>query len=406
MVQDNQGKIWTKEFTIVTFVNFFTAMNFYLLMITMASFSMTKFGASPAIAGFCVSAFTIGALVMRFFVGSSLSKYGYKKVLMVGIIACVVFSVSYFFVTSIPLLIVIRVLHGLTFGINSSAAATIASDIIPPEKKGQGIGYYSMSQIMATCVGPFVGVWLTVTGSYNLVFYFCISLAVLNLILAPMMKLRKIVLTEAEKKAASGFRITNVLEPRVVPVCIIAALVYMCYASISSFLAVYAKAYNLVAAASVFFVVYSVVILITRPPISKLFDKKGENSVLYPALICFALGFAIYSHAPNSIFLLISAAIIGVGYGASQSSCQSVAVKYTEKNRLAFANTTYYLMSDIGMTLGPIIAGLLVTPFGYKGMYNWVFIFTIIIVVLYYLLHGRREKQLEAEVLGIGKQAS
>lgn len=74
-------KVWTKDFTAIFCINFFVAMNFYLLMVVISDYSMNRFNASPSEAGFSASIFIIGALVARIFSGKWITQYGYKKTL-------------------------------------------------------------------------------------------------------------------------------------------------------------------------------------------------------------------------------------------------------------------------------------------------------------------------------------
>jgi MFS family permease len=110
-------KLFTKEYLIVTFVNFLVAINFYLLIIIISEFAINKFNAPLSQAGFSVSIFIIGALVMRLFVGKWLMRFGYKRILVIGIIANVITSLAYFWINSILLLLMVRLIHGATLSL-------------------------------------------------------------------------------------------------------------------------------------------------------------------------------------------------------------------------------------------------------------------------------------------------
>ena len=143
-----KAKLWTKEYIITTFVNFLAAMNYYLLMIVISEYAMNEFHSSSSQAGFTASIFVIGALIARLFVGKWIARVGYKKMLCVGVIASIVMTLTYFGANSVALLFVIRFFHGAAFGITSTSSATIVADIVPKDRKGEGIGYYSLSQTL------------------------------------------------------------------------------------------------------------------------------------------------------------------------------------------------------------------------------------------------------------------
>jgi len=387
-MNSEKQRLWTKEYIITTLVNFLIALNFYLLMIIIADYAMKKFDSPPSEAGFTASIFIIGALVTRMFAGKWIARIGYKKMLCGGVIGCLVMTLFYFHVNSVMLLIAVRFFHGASFGFTSTATATIISDIVPGERSGEGIGYYSLSQTLATAIGPFIGMFLSRHGSYNMIFAACTIVAGLSLVMAPFLSLRKIELTEEQMKGMREFKPGNYVEYRVIPIAVICLLVYLCYSSIVSFIAVYAKEINMAEQAGFFFIVYAVIVLISRPVVGRLFDLKGENSIMYPAIIIFAAGMLLFSRSYHGYVLLLSAALIGLGFGAIQSCTQTIAVKVTPRHRMGLANSTYFMFSDIGMGIGPLLVGFIIPFTGYRGMYMVVAIIAFACLLFYYLLHG------------------
>lgn len=389
----NKPKLWTKEFIITALVNFFAALNFYLLMIIISEFAMKKFNSSPSEAGFTASIFIIGSLAARVFVGKWMMSVGYKRILCVGVFVGLVMTLAYFGVNNVIMLLAVRLLHGASFGITSTATATIISDVVPKERRGEGIGYFSLSQIIATAIGPFIGMFLSQQGSYISIFTACTIASLIGLIILPFLSLQKKQVTEEQKNGMQGFKLSNFIEPKAIPISIVCLLVYMCYSSIVSFLTVYSKEINLVYAASFFFIVYAVIVLISRPIVGKMFDLKGENLIMYPAILSFVVGLLLFSQSYHGYVLLISAVLIGLGFGAIASSTQTIAVKVTSPQRLGLANSTYYMFSDIGMGFGPLAAGFVVPYIGYRGMYTVVAIIALVCIALYYFLHGKKVVQ-------------
>lgn len=86
-------------------------------------------------------------------------------------------------------------------------------------------------------------------------------------------------------------------------------------ASVQQFLFSYIRNINLVDAGSFFFLIYAAAMVISRPFTGRWFDKKGENFVIYPSFVLFALGIVILALSKIGFTLLLSATLIGVGYG-------------------------------------------------------------------------------------------
>jgi MFS family permease len=385
----NPTKLWTKAFIVTALINFLVALNFYLLMIIISEFALNTLKTTSSEAGLTASIFIIGALLARVFVGKWMMRFGYKKILSVGVTAGLAMTLAYFVANGVMLLLAVRFLHGMTFGITSAATATIVADIIPQERRGEGIGYYSLSQILATAIGPFLGMFLSQHGSYNTIFTACALASFVSLILLPLLALRKKEAHEDPKQETEAFKLSSFIEPKAIPISMICLLIYMCYSSVVSFLNLYAKEIHLADAASFFFVVYAIVVFISRPMIGRMFDLKGENTIMYPAILTFGLGMLLFSHSHSGFVLLLSAVLIGLGFGAIASSTQTIAVKVTPPHRLGLANSTYYMFSDIGMGIGPLAVGFVIPYLGYSGMYTFVGMIALACLALYYFFHGK-----------------
>ncbi|RKJ47353.1 MFS transporter, partial [Butyricicoccus sp. 1XD8-22] len=113
--------------------------------------------------------FIIGTLIGRLVIGSSIDKIGRKKTLFIGLILYVITTSMYFIQVDINFLLITRLLHGITLGVASTATGTIVAQIIPTTRKGEGIGYYSMSATLATAIGPFIGLLMSQHSSAEMI---------------------------------------------------------------------------------------------------------------------------------------------------------------------------------------------------------------------------------------------
>jgi MFS family permease len=395
----NKTKLWTKDFLTSTFTNFFLMLNYYLLVVVMTLYAMDTFGSSPSEAGFASSIFVIGALCARLYCGRRIEQVGRRKLLVVGTILSLVMTILYFGVTTIWFLFVIRFLHGAAYGIASTAIGTIVTHLIPDDRRGEGIGYYMLSLTLASAIGPFLGMFLTQHGGFRLIFVVCAIFGVLSFVSAFFLSVPEVKLTNEQLDEMKGFKWSNLFESKAIPISIVCSIIYFCYSSILSFLSPYAKEIHLVDAASFFFIVYSVAILISRPFTGRLFDSKGENITMYPAFLIFMIGMALLSQAHHGVTLLLAGAFLGFGLGVIQSCGLAIAVKATPRERLGLANSTFYIFLDGGVGIGPFVLGLFIPFTGYRGMYIGMAIVVAVCLLLYYLLHGRTAKLREHVIM-------
>jgi MFS family permease len=380
----------TRSFIVIWLVNFFNAVVFLLLMVVMSKVAADRFGASTAVAGLTASIFVIGSFVLRPVLGRRMHQFGQTKVLYAGSIFSLLLTLAYFLANSNGLLLLIRFLHGAAHGTTALAAGTIVAGVVPRERYGEGIGYFTLGATLSTAIGPFVGLFLIRRGGFQPIVITCAVLLVLALAALPFLGVKDLKLTAEQRSETKGFKLSNYIEPKALPVCLSIMVSYLCYSSVSSFLALYSQEIRLTTAASVFFIVYAVMIFVTRPVLGRWFDIKGENSVIYPSIILFAFGLGIMAIAAHAPVLLLAAAVMGLGFGGIQAFGRALTVKLTPPHRMAQATSTFYIFGDTGLGIGPLLCGLLIPVTGYRGMYGIMAGLTLVSLGLYHVLHGRR----------------
>ncbi|WP_373604854.1 MFS transporter [Fredinandcohnia onubensis] len=387
---DNQ-KLWTKDFIIVSSINFFLTFIFYLLVVIIAVYAVDEYGASTSQAGLVTGIFIVGTLIGRLFIGRYIDMIGRKKTLFIGLILFTITTFLYFVHAGITFLLINRFIHGVTLGIASTATGTIVAQIIPPKRRGEGIGYFSMSATLATAIGPFIGLFMSQHTTYQVIFGLCLVIGVITLLTSLILSVPPIELQSNQTQEKKGFSIANYVEPKALPIAIVTFAISLCYASVLSFINFYAIEIELVTAASFFFLVYSIAILLSRPFTGRLMDIKGANYVMYPAFIVLAIGMFLLSIAHNSITLLLSGALIGLGFGNMQSCTQAVAIKLTPAHRMGLATSTFYIFLDAGLGFGPYLLGFLVPITGYSKLYSILGIVALASIILYFFMHGKKE---------------
>ena len=319
--------------------------------------------------------------------------------MIVGMVAFALTTCLYFLSHSVETLIVVRFLHGLALGVGSTAAGTAVAHIIPPDSKAEGIGHYSLSTTLASAIGPFLGLWLLQHAGFNWIFALCLVIAVLGLLAATWLKVPEIDPSHKEIRGLE-FSFGRLLEARAIPVAAVTFLGGLCYASVLAFINVYAAELDLVAAASFFFIVYSVVVLCSRPVTGRLMDRKGSSVVVYPCCVLLAAGLILLANAHTGTVLLVAAALIGLGFGNLQSALYAVAVKVVAPHRMGLATSTFFIFMDGSLGFGPYLLGLTISRMGYRNLYWSMAALAVLCIGAFYLLHGRHAARLRAAPAG------
>lgn len=383
--------LWTKDFVLFIGSNFFVSLNFYILVTTMALYSIEQFQASESQAGLASSIFIVGALIARIFAGALIEKIGRKKMLYFGLALFLVATFFYFFSGTLSILLLVRFVHGLAFGLSATAMNTTVMDSLPIERRGEGTGYFSLSSTAATAFGPFIGILILNKYDMNTIFVYAFIMTIIAFVLAFLAKVKEADLTPEERKLIPvSFKLNHLLSIEVLPIAGLTLLMGVCYASIMSFINIYAKEVNLITAGTYFFLIYGAFLFISRPVAGKILDAKGDNVVIYPAIFMFSISLILLSIAESTFIFLLAAVFAALGFGTYLSCAQVVSAKVAPRNKIGLAVSTFYIGLDTGVGIGPIVLGLMLPYTGYQKMYMYLAILVFLLLFVYYAIHGRK----------------
>lgn len=384
-----QEKLWTRPFIMVSLINFIIMLSMFLLLVTISTYAVDEYHVSTSTAGLVSGIFIVGSLFGRFWAGKNIDILGQKKILIIGTVLFTITTGLYFLSFNLPILLAVRLFNGMGCGVASTATGTIAAFITPMKRRGEGISYFSMSAVMATAVGPFLGMFLLQFITFRQLFIFCLVLAIIACFMLSMIKTNDQP-KKATTSASKGIRLSEYIDKNAVPIGIVVLICCTAYSSVLSFISFFTKENNLVTAGSFFFLAYAVTVLLSRPITGKLMDNKGANIVMIPALISYVMGLFTLSITHNAFILLLAAVFLGFGYGNFQSIAQAIAVKVTEHEKMGLATSTYFIFLDFALGFGPYVLGIFIPTLGMHGLYRTMSIVVIIGMVAYYFLHGRK----------------
>lgn len=387
----HREKLWTKDFTMVSTINFLLTLVFYLLIVIIGSHAVEAYGATLSEVGLVTGLFVVGTLLGRLFTGRAIDRVGRKKTLIVGLILFTLATTLYFVQIGIGFLIFARFLHGAMLGIASTGAGTIVAQVLPSTRRAEGIGYYSTGATLATATGPFIGMYMMKASSSMMIFVLCLMIGLAALVMASFLQVPAMEMKQAAPK--NNWKFSSFVEVNAVPISMITLIIAIGYAGLLSFFNLYAEEANLEQAASVFFVVYAFSILLSRPFTGPLIDRMGANIVMYPTFALYGGGMILLAFAQNGAMLLTAAVLIGLGFGNMQSSIQAIAIQVTPPERVGLATSTFYIFLDAGLGLGPYLLGFIVAMMGYRSLYVMLGTLILFAAVLYYFLHGRKDRE-------------
>src|SRR5690625_1874687 len=336
----------------------------------------------------------IAAILVRPFSAKILDVLGKKKGLIISVILFTVTNLFYTWMNAFIPLLVLRFIHGISFGVVSTATPAIAAEIIPKSRKGAGMGYFAMAMNLAIVAGPFIGLTLLQFVSFKTLFMVLNVFMVIGVLFSFNVRFEEVPKVEQE---TNKLRLSDLIEVKALPVALISGLVGFAYATILSFVSVYAEDIGLSSAAGYFFLVFAVLMIASRPYLGRAFDEKGPKFVMIPSLFVFAAGLALLGFTTSAFVLLISAGLIGLGYRSLLPGFQTMAIQATSPHRSGHAISTFFIFYDIGIASGAFVWGLISADFGFKSMYLIGAILVVVTALIFNMYLNRKEKEKHTE---------
>lgn len=382
-------RLWTKDFIFVFIFNFLIMLAMFLLMVTISGYAVEKFGISTSLAGLVSGIFIVGSLVGRVLTGHQLSLIGARKIMYIGTVMFIITYGLYFVADNLTLLLIVRFFNGLSNGVATTAVGTIAALSLPRTRRGEGISYFSLSFVIATALGPFMGFFLLQFIEYQMLFLIVFILVSMGGVLTLFVKTDNETV-DLEKEPKPKF---EWIDKKAMPIGLVVLIICMAYSTVLSFMTLFSEEQKLVEASSYFFLVYAVVILLSRPVTGRIMDQKGANIVMYPAFVVLAIGYLVLGQTNSGFMLLAAGVLIGFGYGNFQSISQALCIKLADEKNVGLATSTYFISLDFGLGVGSYILGTLVPLLGYSGLYSSMFILVTLGGIIYFLVYGRYESK-------------
>ena len=302
-----------------------------------------------------MAVFTITATVMRVPIGLMIDRIGRKPFLLYGVALFTAGNFGYLWAPSIPLMIPVRILHGLGWSGCTTSVATIAADIVPPARRGELMGYAGMASSLASALGPVLGFALFQSYEYTGAFLGAGALLVLSFFISIPIKEPKRVISSGQESA--HWLDTIAVKETIHPAIAVAFLSFG-HGGILTFLPIHALKLGL-ANPGIWFGIYAACILLSRPIAGPLSDRISRRAVILPGLILNIIGILILAMALSPNWLMVAAIIGGFGTGAAQPALMTLAVDQSATDRRGQSLAQFQFFYDLGIGIGSLTLGAL-----------------------------------------------
>ncbi len=356
-------RVFTRDFSLAILANLFSFASMYVLLATLPLY-VVAIGGTVSDAGVVLACFTLSAVVVRPVVGRLSDRRAKKAIMLAGAVILAVSSLLYAPVHSVPLLMAVRVFHGVGWAAFGTAASALAADLAPLSRRGEAMGYFGVGMNVAMAIGPALGVFLVGWTGYGSLFLTAMVLgAAAALTTAGIAEPRRAPGQGALQRGWRSFILPSALFP--------SAVLFtnaLTYASVVALLPLFADEAGL-GNPGLFFTVFSVVVLVLRGPLGRMSDRRGRVAVVAPGLSVTFVALLVLSQAQSTTTMLVVAVLYAVGVGAAQPTLMAMTVDRAGPQERGAAMGTYTTAMDLGIGVGSVVWGVVAQSLGFATMY-------------------------------------
>ena len=366
MTTKQESKLLNSRYLMLSVINLIISISFSMVYTSIQKYEM-GLGIATAVAGLITGAFNIASMAIRPFSGLISDRINRKLLLIIATFGMGLSIFGYLFITDPTALIVLRCLHGIFFALSTTVNMAIIPGIVPSKQVGEAICYFGLSQSIAMAVGPSLGLWLIKVGGYTLSFGIAAALCIAGGCVAIPTHL-------TEQNTMTAPRHTLKLSDIIVPRCLPFTMIEVAIAAVSGL----ESAYIVLYAASVgienigwYFTISAGTVIFCRVFLGKLIDQKGTFAV-FPGLTLMIVGLLVLWLQQGAWMFAVAAVLKTIGVNLSKPALQAAAIKSVGNERRGAAVSTYYIGTDLGQGLSPMVAGQIID--GNGGNYRILFL--------------------------------
>lgn len=378
------NRIFSHNFILVTLVAFGAFLTFQFIMTSIPFYTLSVGGNNWDI-GLVAGLLALSSTPARLLAGPWVDRIGRKPILYIGAGLIILSTLLYQVAHNIPVLFIVRLIHGIGFGALHVTTTILITDITPKERWGEAQGYFTALTIISMAVSPPLGFILYERAGFGWVF-------MVTTIIAAMMAFLILFIPETGKKTANLPSITSIhsiFDRRAILPATILALTTWGHGMVVAFLPVFTRERHILNP-GLYFTMLSIVAVVSRGFVGRLSDRYGRGTVLVPGLLSAAAGLLTLHFAANTPMLMMSGLLFGLGFSTVSPIVMVLAAERVDLERRGTAMGMVSASNDLGILAGSFIGGFIIAKTGFSLIF--IIAAALIVVGILIFLAAMRHK--------------
>jgi MFS family permease len=261
-------------------------------------------------------------------------------------------------------LYVVRAAHGVAEATLFTALMTHAADLLPAERRTEGIGIYGISGLLPMSISGVLGDVILRHGSYVDLFHVSAAFALASLLLS--LPLRD-VQHPAHDLPARGF-LAAVAQPNLLPLWFIGLVFATALTAQFTFVKTFVLETG-IGTVGLFFTAYSIAAIVLRLGFAWVPERVGPKRALMPALATLAVGYVLLAFATTPTAIAVAGACAGLGHGFTFPILSGLMMARARTAERGAATSIFTALFDAGALIGGPLLGAIIREAGYPTMF-------------------------------------
>ncbi len=385
--------LWTRSYILACLANMMMGLAFYQMIPVLPLYLTETIKAPGGMLGLIMSVYVVAAILARPWVASKVDSGDRKKVYLVVYLLFALSFSGYAIAQTAALVLVMRIVQGLIWGGMTTSGPTLAADIIPAERRGEGLGFYGMTMTLGMCLGPVIGLKIFEASSFTAITWSSLVLGMIGIVFAFFIQAPRVPVSEPVVETPRSVFDRLILRVGI-PLAINVVMASFSYGIVAVYSAMYGKEYGF-KYAGMFYALMGLGMLVSRFVVGRQIDRGRVAELSVISLSILALSFGALALFPIAPVYYLSAVFIGAGFGIFIPTFQTMKLNMATRGHRGAVNSTFFTAFDLGVGAGMFFGGKIYAMLNL----NWAFgigaLFNVAAIVYFYRIsldHYRKNK--------------
>jgi MFS family permease len=350
--------------------------------------------------GLVMGAFAVGLLLCRPTLGKLSDRRSRKLVVLIGMAVVAVAPLGYLFVTSIPLLLLIRAFHGICIAAYTTGNSALIVDLSPANKRGEVIGYMSLTNPIGVAIGPAIGGFLQEQSGYTPLFLLSCGLGVLGFLCASQVKEPRLTPAPVETSLLNTENLESQTDalpvnpendkfwqllsrPGLQIPALVLLLTGLVFGAVATFVPLYIREAKVDLNPGWFYTAAALSSFCTRLFTGGASDRYGRGLFITGSLVCYAVSMLLLSQAQSAVSFLLAGLVEGAGGGTLIPIMMALLSDRCSPDERGRVFSLCMGGFDIGLAIAGPVFGTFAEQLSYQGIFSLTLGIALLAIVVF-----------------------